>query len=1028
MSKVKKSSWTLEQEEAIYTRNSNVIVSAGAGSGKTAVLTERVYQMILEGIKIDELVVLTFTNAAAFEMRERIRDKLSKDEKYAHLVDEVDSSYIMTFDAFALALVKRYHYLLELGEDISISEDSLVQVKKYDILDQILEEYYAHPSSRFLSLLEKYVVKSDKPIRDLILKIDKHASLKIDREQYLSTYIEKYFNEEKIEKDLDTYFKNIIKEITDFSYSLNDLEDTQDVFKMQEALSKLIDCSDYDDLVTKLLKFRFPSLPKDSEHEEEYTDLRNSHKEYFNNHIKVYAKVGKKADVIRRYLSTKDDVDLCIEIIQELDSRMNKYKQEYGIFTFSDIAILACKLLDYPLVRSEIVDKVKAIMVDEYQDTSDIQEEFLNKIARNNLFMVGDVKQSIYRFRNANCTLFMDKYVRYQKKGTPIKDGLRIDLNKNFRSRHEVLDDINEMFSSLMTYEYGGAFYKADHIAIAGNKRYLEEGNTGQDYNIELNGYNIDEDNNLVEARLIAQDILSKIGKYDIFDKGSGLIHKATYNDFAILIDRGTKFDVYKEVFEEYHIPLKIQADEKITTSLSVRVLKNLLRLFDAVVNNKIDENFSFYFASIYRSFLYQGEDLDLERIILENRILDTELYSKVDLVAQKYKDKSLSTQVMELLKEFDFERKLILVGDLETNEKNIEYLLNSITTMEKMGFTINDFLVYLDNLDEYEIDIKSSFSDDGSNAVRLLTIHKSKGLEYPVVYYSGLSTPFNTKDISSIYMTSLDYGIILPVNDDMIPETMYHFLARMKEYKDDLSEKIRLFYVGLTRAKEKMIAYYPLDYNPSLTISSAKTMLDFIYFSSPKQSRFHEVELKETSIISAEDTFIDSNERIEFRSIDIPFIEKETIRASNELHLEGSSEVLELGTNLHFILELIDFNNPNFDFITDLKELRWVKQFFESQLYIEHQKDKAYHEYSYYDEENDYNGIIDLLLVGEDATIIDFKTSYIDEETYRNQLLTYAKYVRKTFKKDVKAYLYSIIKGEFIEVDVKEETKLQVA
>ena len=198
--------------------------------------------------------------------------------------------------------------------------------------------------------------------------------------------------------------------------------------------------------------------------------------------------------------------------------------------------------------------------------------------------------------------------------------------------------------------------------------------------------------------------------------------------------------------------------------------------------------------------------------------------------------------------------------------------------------------------------------------------------------------------------------------------------------------------------------------------------------FSSPKQSRFHEVELKETSIISAENTFIDSNERIEFRSIDIPFIEKETIRASNELHLEGSSEVLELGTNLHFILELIDFNNPNFDFITDLKELRWVKQFFESQLYIKHQKDKAYHEYSYYDEENDYNGIIDLLLVGEDATIIDFKTSYIDEETYRNQLLTYAKYVRKTFKKDVKAYLYSIIKGEFIEVDVKEETKLQVA
>ncbi len=1018
----KETLYTKEQQQAVFTRGHNVIVSAGAGSGKTKVLSGRAYQLIKEGMKLEELVMLTFTNAAAFNMREKVRELLLEDEELAPLADKVESSYITTFDALALSIVKRFHYLLEIDENISITDDSLVQVKKNAIIDEILDEYYAHPSSKFLSLISKYTLKNDNLIKKFLLQIDKHASLKINRKEYLNNYINTFYNQEKIESDINTFFNNIIEEIKNFSYSLNQLEIIEDVIRMQEKLGELIDCQTYDELQEKLINFRFPPFPRGLECDEEYKEYRKKITSGFLSSIKNYAKVGSKEDIIHRFMSTKDDVEVLIEIIIELDKRMEKYKKEYSIYTFSDIAYLAYTLLDHSLVKEEFTNKIKAIMIDEYQDTSDIQEAFIMKMANNNLFMVGDVKQSIYRFRNANCELFMDKYYRYQKAGNDFKYGEKIDFTFNFRSRQEVIEDINELFSSLMSDQFGGANYRVDHLTTAGQKSYLEgEGKTGENYYFEMNGYQSN-DKTRTEAHLIAQDIIKKLNNYKLFNKKTKKSYKAGYNDFAILLDRATQFDVYKEVFEEYHIPLKVQSDEEIASSVSVRVLKNLLRCFKIILNHEDDPYFSTYYASIYRSFLYQGNDQELEKIILESKIKDTELYQKIEKIALEYKDDSLSKQVIALLHTFDFEHKLILIGDIEKNEKNIEYVLNSIISMENMGYTLDDFITYLDNLDEYDIKIKAAYSDDGSDAVRLLTIHKSKGLEYPIVYYAGLSVKFNLSDINSIFMTSLDYGIIFPVNDDKIPETMYHFLARMKELKDELSEKIRLLYVALTRAEEKMIAFYPLDYNPAYNIGSAKTFLDFLYLSSLNPARFKEVKLIENTVSESVDIEQESKDRLLIKEVQIPFVKKEKIYASNILVNNVDEEILSLGTRLHFILELINFNHPDLSFIEDEYELNWVNKFFTSKLYLDYKDYRAYHEYSYFDEENNYKGIIDLLLIGEDkAIIIDFKTANIDPKKYTNQLKTYATYVRKTFKKEVATYLYSIMNGNYIEVDVSK-------
>lgn len=408
--------WTDEQKEAIYVRDTNVIVSAGAGSGKTAVLTERVYQMILEGYGLDEIVVLTFTNAAAFEMRERIRGKLLKDPLLKEKAQEVDTSYIMTFDAFALALVKKYHYLLDLDQKISITDDSIVQIQRMKELDAILKEYYLHPTSEFENYMHRFALRDDRDFKRFLLKIDSNADLEIDRDSFLAHYEEEHFALEKIEKDLNTLVRETKKRLEEVIIKSREIEDLDDQKNIEDSLSPFLTLDDYQSVYERMYGYNFPKrlprkdVPPLTKEEENY---RNALKKITHELRDMFKMLGDKNTAISRYLSTKTDVHLCLDMVNELHERMVAFKKAHHIYTFSDIGKLALSLLDHPLVIEELKNKIRAVMVDEYQDTSDIQDAFLMKLSHNNLYMVGDIKQSIYRFRNANCNLFMDKYLRY---------------------------------------------------------------------------------------------------------------------------------------------------------------------------------------------------------------------------------------------------------------------------------------------------------------------------------------------------------------------------------------------------------------------------------------------------------------------------------------------------------------------------------------------------------------------------------------------------------------------------------------
>ena len=464
--------WTKEQQDAINLEGKNIIVSAGAGSGKTAVLTERTLRKLKSGIHINELLILTFTNAAAAEMKERIRKAINKTPNLEEEATLIDGAYITTFDSFSLSIVKKYHTRLNITSNIKITDEVIIDIKKNKILDDIMDKYYLSPKEDFTKLIQDFCLKDDKDLKKYILSTYKKIELKYNKEKYLEEYMSSYFTEENISKfikeylDLiNSYRKNISNLITD----LNDYFDGDYVSAIEDQLSKLLHASSYEEIASSLDFRSLNPVPKSS-HEE-----GKKIKETISAQIKELKSLliyQTEEEMKEEILSTKSNVKVIIDIIKDLDKQLTLYKQENEIYNFNDIAHLAIKVVtDFKDVREELTNSFNEILVDEYQDTSDTQEMFISLISKNNVYMVGDIKQSIYRFRNANPYIFKNKYDTYRDTDA----GIKIDLVKNFRSRKEVLDNINLLFDLIMDDEIGGADYKASHRMVFGNNTYLEQ-------------------------------------------------------------------------------------------------------------------------------------------------------------------------------------------------------------------------------------------------------------------------------------------------------------------------------------------------------------------------------------------------------------------------------------------------------------------------------------------------------------------------------------------------------------------------
>lgn len=1018
--------WTNEQFKAITKSGSNIIVSAGAGSGKTEVLSERVIHKLKSGIKINELLILTFTNAAASEMKDRIRRKINNHPELAENLLYLDSAYITTFDSFTLSLVKKYNYLLDVSPDISIIDPGIVSILKEDIIDEVFNEMYESDDPLFGKLISDLEVKNDKQIKSAILEIIQSIEMKSDKEEFLDNYLANFLSKEKQAEYILEYEKLMQEEINNIETNIMFIGESdypEFATALEEAYSPLINAKGYDEI----MRSTFVGPLRRPRGSEDIKIYKESIDESIDNLKKHYLRFSNVAEIYEIFDIIKDYVTIIIKIIKKFMVKLNTYKYENDLFEFSDIAIMAINLLkkeDY--IREELKGFYKEICVDEYQDTNDLQEDFIKLIENNNVYMVGDIKQSIYRFRNANPTIFKEKYDNYSRN----EGGVKIDLLKNFRSRAEVLNGINEIFCYLMDNNLGGCDYKSTHQMNFGNTLYEEE-KAEQNYDLEILNYDAEGEDATyeeIEAFIISKDILDKIENgYQVIDKKTKKLRNCEFKDFCIIMDRGSAFPTYKKIFEYKGIPLAIFEDKKLTSEIDIILLNNILGFILKIRENNKDKEFKYYFMSIARSYLFEYADDTIFEIIKNNTYEDTDIYKVSFEISQKLDILNNYELLKLILDKFNFYENTIKIGNVEDSIIRINNLLDIARNLSSLGYTPSLFKEYMTKMINSKEEIKYSASIESSNSVTIMNIHKSKGLEFPICYFSGYQKKFNTDDVKKRFAFDNKYGIITPFFKEGIGSSILKDLQKQKYLLDDISERIRLFYVALTRAKEKIIIVTNLDsekgktrgvvdfnirckYNSFLSIlNSIATNLekytkniDLVDYHITKDYLYNKVKKNEITNLS--------NQIIKYEEINVNNEEIELKHASktvNNLISKEESDVLNIGTIAHRYFEQTDFlhileDNPYYQQISNFVKMLNINE--DTLIYKEH-------EFMFSDNDTIYHGIIDLVLIEDNLVrIVDYKLKNIDDPKYIEQLNVYKKYLQTTLnKQNIKMYLYSI-------------------
>ena len=1036
-----------DRDGALHSKEGNHLISAGAGSGKTFTLANRIIELMAEKNPdgtykrhFSELLVMTFTKKAAAEMKDRTRKFLRESGKYDDLLPEVENASIVTFDAFALQIVKKFHYELGLGGDVQNLDEGIINIKKKELLEQILMEKYEGVKSgkeeRFASLIRRHEMKDDDDIANIVLKLLAQADLSPDKDAFFDELPKKEFSDSLMDEAIQAFF-NYQKELVNKTYE--DLLSNAGLFEdCQEALDEnlkiiqsLSEITDYDTFYSTLTTIKFKQYRG---LDEEAKKTKDSLMGPFNDAKGAVKAHGESKAIKERILRTKDDVLEIIDLAKRLSERIDAFKKEKNAWSFADIAKLAAKAVTIPSVKKELQERYHYIMIDEYQDTSDLQEAFVNSLECPNVFQVGDMKQSIYGFRNANPSLFLSKYKDYQAH----KGGTLYQLSANFRTRGPMLESINDMFDEIMTTEVGGVDYRNGHALAQGNKSYVE-GSVDHHAVLVKYGAVYNEDRGKTEAQLIAEDIQRKVAeKYQIFNKEKRLYRDCTYSDFAVLVDKRTELDAYKKVFSEYKIPFEASEKGERSEAEITIALKNLSRF--AVIfeesGEQAEKEKKHLYVSLSRSFLLRSKDKEIfEGLKVNDKWKESPLYRFFFEHHKELLSANLEDALALFIEHFEIIEKLPLLGEVKENYELLDSFEHLAASMSKLGYKLKEFSEYFEQLEKYDESFNVAPSFSGNDVVRYLTIHQSKGLEYPIIYLPSLFHSFesqmNRKANNSAYKTSARFGLIIPSIQDEIEaqngiedttqSTVYAFVEKLLAKKEALSEKMRLFYVALTRAKEG--AYlYEMDKGDKPLVSdprNAKRFDDFLdCYSNKKGTLKVEVTSGPTGHKGNGRSLAGDFKPFEYHSISVVPYAKNVARASKEAHGLPDEGALRFGEKLHRLLELSDFASKDSSWIKEDAERKLIQGVLSLSLFEKAGEAKVYHEYAFYDEDNDLNGIIDLLLVYPDhIDLVDFKTSNIEDEAYVKQLDSYSEYLKKVFNKPIKRYLLSIVGQTFKEI-----------
>ena len=635
--------------------------------------------------------------------------------------------------------------------------------------------------------------------------------------------------------------------------------------------------------------------------------------------------------------------------------------------------------------------------------------------------------------------IFKEKYDAYRNNN----GGMKIDLNQNFRSNRQVLFYINRMFDCMMDDNIGHANFKNEHQMRYGFTKYDE---ISQENKITFATYEIKKEDNYsvqdVEIFAVLQDIISKVStKEIIYDSDEKIFRPCEYKDFAILSQDSTSFDNIGALLTHHNIPNLIFKNVEVNKGDILVVLKNLIKLIALNYNKNYKQDYLRCFYGIGRSFVFNYSDEYLFDLITKNEYKDSTLFKAIDEFSKLVDYKSLHDLLEHVLESLNVYEKLISIGEIEENLTRIEYVLKLMRSMDILGLDVFEVVEYLDDILKHEEKMEFQSGGLNENKVKIMTIHKSKGLEFPIVYFVGNDKRFNKSEMKEKLLFDNNYGIIVPFFKDGEGRNIQYLLLKQK-YNDSLiSEKLRLLYVALTRAREQMIVIYKDD---NQTYDYEDMVPDIIR---RKYNSFSSM------FNSVKDKLYDANKQIDIASLNInkdylltkkkdinSLVGKTNIKIeklvndieSNEVKKTHASkeskqlidimqkESMEYGVYIHELFESCDYLNPSYDLMEE-KEKQMINNFINQDVMKNIGKGKIYKEFEFVYKENgqQLHGIIDLMIeYGDHIDIIDYKLSNTEDEAYQTQLLNYKNYISYKTNKKVNLYLYSILKNQIKEIN----------
>ena len=883
--------WTKEQSQAINEKGSNILVAAAAGSGKTAVLVERIIKKVVEdGIDIDRLLVVTFTNAAATEMRERVLDAIYKkldenpnDEKLLRQITLLNKASICTIDSFCLEVVRNNFYKLEnLAPNFRIADTTEIELLKQEVIEDIFEKKYDEENEDFSKLIHTYTsYKDDTPLKDLILKIYNYIQSNPFPEKWLNEKVEMFNIEENLDEDFSktpwgsVLLKEIEDELIDGISSLESaakiLMVSSDLEKFYQTIRNDIDMlntlknnlNNWDNAYTINTNLKFVTWPRnkvDLPEKDEAKAIRDAVKDNLKilNNILVCDSKTANQDIFDMYSILVKLKNIILEFGEEFSKR----KREKNIVDFQDIEHFALKILikedEGKVISSSIAkkyqEKYEEIAIDEYQDSNLVQEYILNSVSKgNNIFMVGDVKQSIYKFRQAMPELFISKYKSYKNKDTKTNDDdLKIQLFKNFRSRENILYFTNLIFQDIMSNDLGDIEYNEDEylnlgadykepkqnlnteIDVIDLKEEEEEEEEIEEPALEDNGEKIEDEDRIenveLEARFVANKIKELVdSKFQVCDKDKNNKDKKIYRDIKykdiVILLRSTSIPapVYEQELLNLEIPVFSDSSQEYLDSIEIQTIMSLLKIIDNPMQD-------IPLVAVLRSYIGKFTDNELVKIRLtdaydnfytcmQKAIIDVEgslkekiqnFFDNLDKWRKEQEYLSLDELIWKIYSDTGYYNYVGLMPNGDLRQANLKMLFQKAKDYEGANFKgLYNFINFIDKLKTSSGDMGSAkLIGENDDVVRIMSIHKSKGLEFPVVFLSSTGKQFNLNDLKEDVLLHQDMGIgakYIDYDKQVKYDTLSKLAIKNKILLETLSEEMRILYVALTRAKEKL-------------------------------------------------------------------------------------------------------------------------------------------------------------------------------------------------------------------------------